>query len=35
MPKELWEAMEITVDSGDHFKRVSNSRDALACLMTC
>ncbi|WP_062581832.1 DUF982 domain-containing protein [Rhizobium sp. Leaf391] len=35
MPTELWEAMEITIDRGDHFKRVNNSREALACLMTC
>lgn len=32
---ELWDpAVEITIDSGDHFKSVANSRDALACLMT-
>lgn len=32
---ELWDpAIEITIDSGDHFKSVVNSRDALACLMT-
>jgi hypothetical protein len=33
---ELWEPpFEITLDRGDHFKRVSNSREALECLMTC
>ena len=35
MPTELWDsAVEITIDCGDHFKSVRNSREALACLMT-
>ncbi len=36
MSTELWETtVEVTVDCGDHFKSVRNSRDALSCLMTC
>ena len=36
MSVEIWSApIEVTVDCGDHFKSVANSRDALACLMTC
>lgn len=36
MLSELWDPpVEITIDSGDHFKSVTNSREALACLMTC
>jgi hypothetical protein len=36
MSTELWPStVEVTIDSGDHFKSVSNSREALACLMTC
>jgi len=36
MSTELWETtVEITIDCGDHFKSVSNSRDALSCLMNC
>lgn len=36
MSAELWEpALEITLDCGNHFKRVSNSREALEFLMTC
>ncbi|MBW6425452.1 DUF982 domain-containing protein [Rhizobium sp. XQZ8] len=36
MSTELWEpTVEVSLDCGDHFKSVSNSREALACLMTC
>lgn len=36
MSIELWQsAVEVAIDGGDHFKSVSNSREALACLMTC
>lgn len=36
MLSELWDpAVEIIIDNGDHFKSVTNSRDALVCLMTC
>lgn len=36
MTYELWDsAVEVTIDCGDHFKSVRNSRDALTCLMTC
>lgn len=32
---ELWDpAVEIAIDNGDHFKSITNTRDALACLMT-
>lgn len=35
MSIELWDpAVEIAVDNGDHFKSITNTRDALACLMT-
>ncbi|WP_312407287.1 DUF982 domain-containing protein [Rhizobium sp.] len=36
MQNDLWEATyEISLDCGDHFKRVGNSREALEVLMTC
>ncbi|QRM47253.1 DUF982 domain-containing protein [Rhizobium sp. BG4] len=36
MSIELWQStIEVAIDGGDHFKSVSNSREALACLMTC
>ena len=35
MASGLWgKPLEITIDSGDHFKSIHTSRDALACLMT-
>lgn len=35
MLSELWDPpVEITIDNGDHFKSVTNSREALTCLMT-
>jgi hypothetical protein len=35
MPTEIWQTpIEVTVDGGDHFKSVHNSRDALEALMT-
>lgn len=36
MATELWDPnFEIRIDSGDHFKTVGNSREALESLMTC
>lgn len=35
MMTELWDpAVEIAIDNGDHFKSITNTRDALAWLMT-
>jgi len=35
MTVEMWEeAIEVTVDCGDHFRSVHNSREAIECLMT-
>jgi len=36
MPIDLWDRpVELTIDGTDHFRRVSNSREALECLLTC
>nr|CAD6412851.1 hypothetical protein REQ54_01073 [Rhizobium sp. Q54] len=33
---DLWtKPIEVAIDSPDHFKSVKNSRDALACLLSC
>lgn len=32
---DLWEkALEVSIDGGDHFKHIANSRQALECLLT-
>jgi hypothetical protein len=36
MSTEIWQTpVEVAVDTGDHFKCVHNSREALEALLTC
>jgi hypothetical protein len=36
MAVDLWDrCVELTIESADHFRCVSNSREAMECLSTC
>ncbi|WP_037088525.1 DUF982 domain-containing protein [Neorhizobium vignae] len=36
MDHDLWDRpIEVTIDCGDHYKSIRNSREAVAYLMTC
>lgn len=36
MPVDLWDrSVELMIDSQDHFRCVSNTREAFECLSTC
>ncbi|RWX81889.1 DUF982 domain-containing protein [Neorhizobium lilium] len=36
MDHDLWDRpIEVAIESGDHFKSIRNSREAVAYLMTC
>lgn len=36
MRVDLWDQkVELMIDGTDHFRRVSNSREAIECLLTC
>jgi len=36
MTVDIWDrSVELMIDSSDHFRRVSNSREAVECLLTC
>jgi hypothetical protein len=36
MTVDIWDRnIELMIESSDHFRRVSNSREAMECLLTC